>query len=204
MSEAKINQSAILSDLQIKEAISNKDIFISPYNESYLNNTSYDVTLGEHYYSSSPSISESNILDPLDAESITKYWGELKKSDKVITIPAGDTILCHTNEFIGGTNTITTEIRAKSSMTRCCLTVSASGGIGDIGYINRWMMVITNNAKCTVQLTVGKPIAQILFKQSAACSKEYHVKGKYQTTSNVEETMKNWKPEDILPKVKKH
>lgn len=231
----------ILSDLQIKNAMKNGAIVISPYNEGQLNNTSYDVCLGgEGFYRRSRKSMEKSydnmtdddvrslwndkyskekkndsveMLNPWDTESLRKYWGEVQTpvevdngsgvKQKIIMLRPRETILCHTEEFIGGCIRLTTKLQAKSSMTRCCLSISGSGGVGDIGYVNRWMMVIQNTSDELVPLIVGKPVAQILFKMAGPTLNSYHIKGKYQDSDDFQSIKTNWKIENILPKAKK-
>ncbi|HRY56962.1 MAG TPA: hypothetical protein P5014_02235, partial [Patescibacteria group bacterium] len=93
----------------------------------------------------------------------------LKPSDKVILIAPNETILAHTIEFIGGRNgvgdlsAVTSEMRARSSIGRIGIAVCKCAGWGDIGYINRWTMEITNFSSSVIPLPVGLRIAQIIF-----------------------------------------
>ena len=98
----------------------------------------------------------------------------------------GETILAHTNEFIGGRDCVTTKMKARSSMGRYFIEVCKCAGWGDVGYINRWTMEITNNSKnYIIPLVVGRRIAQMIFFETGPIlEKDYTDTGKYsvQTT----------------------
>ena len=127
----------------------------------------------------------------------------IKDTEKIIIINPGETILGHTNEFIGGVNSVTTEMKCRSSLGRNFIEVCKCSGLGDCGYINRWTMEITNNSKnYKIALVVGRRLAQIMFIETdGLLNKTYDSRGKYQKGNNLEELMKNWKPDDMLPKM---
>jgi deoxycytidine triphosphate deaminase len=92
----------------------------------------------------------------------------------VASSSTGETILAHTNEFIGGRETVTTMMKARSSMGRNFIEVCKCAGWGDIGYVNRWTMEITNNSRFySIPLVVGRRIAQIVFFDSEGRSFNY-------------------------------
>lgn len=115
----------VLSDRNILEEISNGNIIIEPFDRESLANCSYDVRLGEYYYRSNPNV---KILNPWNKQQIERYWGEPKNADVVteeiaeelgmevgqryIRLYPGETILGHTDEFIGGRNNIVTMMRS--------------------------------------------------------------------------------------------
>lgn len=120
------------------------------------------------------------------------------KDKKFVVIFPGETILGHSNEFIGGKNHITTMIKARSSMGRCNITICRDAGWGDIGYINRWTLEITNNSYVPIILPYGMMMAQIVFFYTGETEKPY--KGKYQNYDSIEDIVKNWHPSWMLPK----
>lgn len=82
------------------------------------------------------------------------------------------------------------------------ITVHKCAGMGDIGFINRWTMEITNNSQsCTIPLVVGRRLAQIVFFKTDVEVSSYEETGKYQTHSDLELIMKQWKPDDMRPKL---
>ena len=115
----------------------------------------------------------------------------------------GETILAHTQEFIGGKNHITTLMKARSSTGRNFIEVCKCAGWGDVGYVNRWTMEITNNSKnYIIPLVVGRRIAQIVFFETGPIrEKDYAASGKYASSTNLAELKKSWKPEMMLPRL---
>jgi dCTP deaminase len=204
----------VLSDLQIKEAIQKNNIFIHPFKEQQLSNTSYDVTLGPNFYRAQ----NTEYLIPWSTESIFEYWGtpqyaktvqdfqeaqilRIPIGTKYILLEPGELILAHTNEFIGGLNCITTMMKARSSMGRVGISICKDAGWGDVGYINRWTMEISNFSSSKIPLVVNSRVAQIVFFQTGQVSKNYDEKGSYQTKfKSVEKMMNLWCVSDMLPR----
>jgi dCTP deaminase len=115
----------------------------------------------------------------------------------------GETILAHTSEFIGGKNHITTMMKARSSMGRNFIEVCKCAGWGDVGYVNRWTMEITNNSRhYAIPLIVGRRIAQIVFFETGhIINNDYSSSGKYQTHQDMKKMKKEWNPSSMLPKL---
>ena len=65
-------------------------------------------------------------------------------------------------------------------------------GYGDVGYISRWTMEISNHTQTTIWVPVGFRICQLTFEYVGETLKEYH--GKYGKRDQ------QWSPEDMLPK----
>ena len=65
-------------------------------------------------------------------------------------------------------------------------------GVGDVGYISRWTMEISNHTQTTIWVPVGFRICQLTFEYVGETLKEYH--GKYGKANS------EWTPEDMLPK----
>lgn len=133
----------------------------------------------------------------------------ISDDDQVILIFPGENLLCHTNEFIGGRNNITTMMKARSSIGRSLLSVCQCAGWGDVGYVNRWTMEVTNKSKhYIIPLVVGRRIAQIVFFKTGDTNDSYENTGKYQSKCNlkdskidIEKLALKWKPSDMLPKL---
>jgi deoxycytidine triphosphate deaminase len=66
-------------------------------------------------------------------------------------------------------------------------------------------MEITNNSShYSIPLIVGRRIAQIIFFETGpVLDTDYTKAGKYQTSQNIKELKKAWKPQDMLPKLYK-
>jgi dCTP deaminase len=214
-----------LSDRKILEEMKKGDIVIQPFNPKNLATSSYDVTLGQYYFREQKPNYYLNHYNIFNKNHTDYVWGtkalKAKKAkevfknfasfeyvgitpdDQVILLEPGETILAHTQEFIGGRNHITTMMKARSSLGRNFIEICKCAGWGDVGYINRWTMEITNNSRhYAIPLRVGMRIAQLIFFETGPIlNNDYTRTGKYQTGQNVAELKKSWKPEMMLPKL---
>lgn len=213
-----------LSDKRILAEIKKGNIVISPFRQSHLSTSSYDVTLGEFYYREQPPKPHHPFFNIWEEKNVEEVWGKpvhaeklsnfskapkklrgIRPEDRVIFLRPGETILAHTDEFIGGRNTVTTMMKARSSLGRVFISVCKCAGWGDVGYTNRWTMEITNSSRYyTIPLVVGRRVAQIVFFETGPIlnkEKDYSVSGKYQTHSDIREIKKSWKPEMMLPRL---
>ena len=104
---------------------------------------------------------------------------------------------------MGGRDSVTTMMKARSSLGRNFIEVCKCAGWGDVGYVNRWTMEITNNSKnYIIPLVVGRRIAQMVFFEiGPILAKDYAVEGKYQTSNNIRKLKRLWTPESMLPKL---
>jgi len=216
-----------LSDKAILKHKKAGTVVIEPFDRRNLATSSYDVTLGEWYFREQPTKYNHSLYNiwsrahtehvwgaknpvraELAKEAFRKYnfaWEGIAPNDRVILLRPGETILGHTQEFIGGRETVTTMMKARSSLGRNFIEVCKCAGWGDVGYVNRWAMEITNNSRnYIIPLVVGRRIAQIVFFETGPILKgDYTKGGKYQTTTDIKELKKLWKPEMILPKLYK-
>jgi len=213
-----------LSDKKILQHKKAGTVVIEPFDKRNLSTSSYDVTLGEWYFRESVPKSYKNLYNVYNKKDTDYVWGTkperaekaskalahfnidftgISPDDKVILLEPGETILAHTNEFIGGRDSVTTMMKARSSLGRNFIEVCKCAGWGDVGYINRWTMEITNNSRnYIIPLVVGRRIAQIVFFETGTIlNSDYTVKGKYQTTTDVKKLKKSWKPEMMLPRL---
>ena len=214
-----------LSDKEILEHIKKGTVVIEPFNKRNLCTSSYDVTLGEWYFREQKNnyfLNYYNIFNkkhtdaiwgtkPLRAEKARDIFKHVKDfdytgiapDDKIILLEPGETVLAHTNEFIGGRKVVTTMMKARSSLGRNFIEVCKCAGWGDVGYTNRWTMEITNNSRhYAIPLVVGRRVAQIIFFETGEIlESDYAKSGKYQTSDKLSELKKAWKPESMLPRL---
>lgn len=214
-----------LSDKDILDCMKKGTVVISPFNKEQLNTSSYDITLGEFYYQENPSKNNHPIYNPYKERHTKHVWGEPKRAqkakdvlvdyninwddygilpdDKIILIAPGETILAHTQEFIGGRVNVTTQMQARSSIGRNFIEVCKCAGWGDVGYINRWTMEITNNSRFyMIPLVIGRRVGQIVFYETGPIiGADYATSGKYSHSGNLAQLKKDWKPEMMLPKM---
>lgn len=208
----------LLGKPEIERYLKSGDIVIDPFVPANLGSAQYDVTIGEHIYREER-FANARVYNPFDEEQVRRKWrlskaipykdwdmslNGIRPEDKLIMVAPGETILAHTNEYIGGAcSFITTMMKARSSMGRNFFEVCKCAGMGDVGYFNRWTMEITNNSRFhTIPLVVGRRVAQILFFQVAAVdtADKYEQAGKYQSSASLDTLKCNWTPEQMLPK----
>lgn len=213
-----------LSDKKIIEEIKKGDIVIQPFKKENLATSSYDVTLGEWFFREHPHTDSDRRIynfynkahtdyvwgtEPEHAQKASvvfkKYdfdWEGIQPDDRIVLLEPGETILAHTQEFIGGKNHITTMMKARSSIGRNFIEVCKCAGWGDVGYINRWTMEITNNSRhYVIPLVVGRRIAQIIFFETGPIlGDDYTKNGKYNASTNLSVVKKAWKPTMMLPR----
>lgn len=199
-------------------------VIIEPFDRDNLATSSYDVTLGEYYFVEQVPPHFENLYNLYDKEHLDRVWGTkplradlapevfkkyhfnwtgISKNDRVILLAPGETILGHTQEFIGGREHVTTMMKARSSMGRNFISVCKCAGWGDVGYVNRWTMEISNVSNhYYIPLVVGRRIAQIVFFETGPIlGKDYAVHGKYASSTDLKELKKQWEPIMMLPQL---
>ena len=216
----------LLSNTAIRRHLEAGNIVIEPFVEANLGTCSYDVTLGPWYYREKQAESV-GLYNLYDKQLVERVWGtepsaadaasdymernEIKlhgihADDSIIWISPGETLLCHSDEFIGGRGgRITTMMKARSSMGRNFIEICKDAGWGDIGYTNRWTMEVTNNSRYyTIPLVVGRRVAQIVFFETEIIEnieQDYIRTGKYQHSEQIEDLKRSWRPQMMLPRM---
>lgn len=185
----------LLNNTSILGAITLGRIIIYPFVEKNLNQTSYNVTLGDTIFRQNTAGRPLDLMVPDDVQLL---WNRNPEKGEKFIINPGETILAHTREFIGARVNINPSLRGRSTVGRACVGVSTNAGWGDVGYVNRWGLIIHNEGVNAVVLTAGMPIAQMIFMSTEETNS---YSGNYQSTENLEDLMNKWKPEDILPAV---
>jgi dCTP deaminase len=223
---------SVLNNEQIINYREQGEIIIEPFDPLNVNSSSYDVRLGEWYFREQKANISADNIDPnanvynmYDEDHVKKVWGEPQKAlpysyykeqglnlknidddDLIIMIGPGESILAHTQEFIGGVSKVTTMMHARSSTGRNFITVCKCAGWGDIGYKTRWTYEISNVSRNhKIPLVVGRRIAQIIFFEMEQVNEKinYISTGKYQNGEDIDEIMNKWTPYDMLPKMYK-
>lgn len=225
--EDKFPQS-VLSDEEIVRGLLKGYVVIHPYKKERVKTSSYDVSIGEYYWTTRPPHPGSRLFNPHNPDHIKRLWqgpfraktvreylnfngGEyceedfrgLLPDDPVIILAPGETILAHTEEFIGGRDKVTSMMKARSSWGRVFLSVCKDAGWGDVGFFNRWTMEVQNNLvhEWSV-IPVRQPIAQmVFFRVNRSGDEQYSSDGSYQQTADLEKLVGGWKPEMMLPRL---
>jgi len=216
----------LLSRDQILKHIKEGTIVVDPFNDKNLKTTSYDVPLGPWYFRESPPDGRATVHNLYDEHSTASVWSgpyeadpienlrnhigkefkNIPEGSRVILLHPGETVLGHTMEFIGGREKCVAKMYARSSLGRNFVEVCKDAGWGDMGYINRWTMEITNNSQhFSIPLVVGRRIAQMVFYEVAPLEQgkvDYVGEGgKYQHSHDLTELKNTWRPEMMLPRM---
>ena len=155
--ETVIFSKSALSDKAILHNIKQGKIIIEPFNLSQLSTSSYDIRLGPNIYreqlpdqTTLTTDKTGPIFNPYSQKDVNRVWGPpqqgIKHSDWlqqnpgstplnnvdldeiIIWIKPGETILGHTDEYIGGRITITSMMKARSSLGRAFIEVCKCAG----------------------------------------------------------------------------
>lgn len=205
---------SVLADTDITNQITKGNIVIYPFSPINLQNCSYDVRIGEFYYRPNQ---DQKIMNPWSKNHMDQYWGTTQlalRADSIMAKQYGisvgsqfleiypqETILAHTQEFIGGKNNLVAKMQTRSSVMRSGLSCCRCAGWGDVGYINRWTMEITNHTRTKIIIPVGKRVAQIIFHPTGTPSHTYSSLGKYQTSDDLDQIINSWSPKMMLPRL---
>lgn len=220
----------VFSNLQILDAIDSGHIQCVPFNPRHVSHASLDVTLGYYYYRTERT-GDKTVYNPFSEKDVSRYFGEAKEAIKhsewcdingiqlsegipadhpVIPLRPGERILAHTHEFFGIVPPGACEVKSRSSWGRNGIAVCFDAGWIDPGYINRLTLEVYNlNQHETVLLPVGERIAQIVFHETGKVAGNYGkgrdsgFSGKYQTGTDLNELIKNWTPDLMLPRAYK-
>jgi deoxycytidine triphosphate deaminase len=217
----------VYSNQEIREAIDEGHIICVPLDKHNISHASLDVTLG-HYYYRTERTGDHTVYNPFDFEDVKRYFGECRQAishkdwsemsgvkpihgiplgHPVIPIRPGERILAHTHEFFGINPPGAYELKSRSSWGRNGIAVCFDAGWVDPGYINRLTLEIFNlNQHETILLPVGERIAQAVFHETGPVEGNYGegrndgFSGKYQSGTDLKTLIKNWAPEQMLPR----
>ena len=206
----------ILAKSEIMERLRDGEIVISPFDERQLGTNSYDVRLGENFAFIMPEAYDyiytlpnstirqrkRRVYDPLDEILMKEIWTiKTVERGEGFTLQPYQTVLGHTLEFIGGIGSplqpISSNFHTRSGSKRNLFDCNGGAGYGDVGYVGRWTVEITNHHPVPLLLRPGMRIGQIEFMLLAGTTHQYGDKsysGKYGKGPD------EWTPEDMLPK----
>lgn len=148
----------IITDGEIKEAIKNKEIFLSPISEESIQPASYDMRLGDNAI-----ISKTVSLEELHKKVENKEIGEIDVKDKkTLTIPPGAFALLTTLEKVKLSKKYAGHIGMRSYFTRKGL-ILLSGIQIDPGFEGHLVLGACNLSPRSLEIRYGDPICTIEF-----------------------------------------
>lgn len=221
---------AVYSNTEINKAVKDGTIVCVPFTEDNVSEASLDFTLG-HYFYKQEYEEEAKVYNPFDEGDVSRYfkgplaamphkeWCDkhgyqlfknIPEDHPIIVLRPGERILAHTHEFVGiRTHGGACEVKSRSSWGRNGVAVCFDAGWVDPGYINRITLEIYNlNMHESVVLPVGERIGQLIFHTTGPVEGGYAegrggMSGKYQHTDDLDELIRTWKPEMMLPRAYK-
>jgi len=160
----------VLSDKEIKELLSKRELAIDPIGEQSIQPASVDCTLGSHFL-----IIDNNHMPCLDLETEIKY--KEIDSDSIV-IPSNSFILGTTNEYLEIPDNLVSFVEGRSSIGRMGLFIQNAGWI-DPGFKGRITLELYNANSLPIKLKAGRRICQLVFcKMNQKAEHPYC--GKYQ------------------------
>ena len=221
---------SVYSNTEIKKAVADGTIVCVPFTDQNVSEASLDFTLGHHFYIQEYE-EDAKVYNPFDESDVARYFkGPLvamphkKWCDKygyklfknipedhpIIVLRPGERILAHTHEFVGiRAHGGACEVKSRSSWGRNGVAVCFDAGWVDPGYINRITLEIYNlNMHESVVLPVGERIGQLIFHTTGEVEGGYAegrggMSGKYQHTDDLDELIRTWRPDMMLPRAYK-
>lgn len=171
------------------------NIVIDPFNEKQLGPNSYDICLGEYFYRQKIASLLSHYLVEERIITVSSIWdtNEIQEKDYFL-IKTQEYVLASTKERIGAQNGYSTLLLTRSTVGRQGVQVCASAGLGDVGFINIWTLMIHNISQQDLYLPINMRIAQIVF---------FKVEGADVKYSGGYKQQEKWEPSQMLPKLGK-
>lgn len=158
---------------EIKDAVENNRIHLEPYEESFLQPNSIDVTLGNEFCIFDFEIeNEDMLVDPYKCNDDLMTFYD---SETFIIYPHS-LVLGTTREYIELPDDICAEITGKSSLARLGLSIHQTGGWIDCGFRGQITLEMVNNTNYPILLHEKMPIAQLIFHETSECDVPYHSK----------------------------
>ena len=153
----------ILSNIDIRKAIENGEIYIDPYDEEAVGPCSVDLNLSDKF---TVFTAYGKLISPNDRDKAKSYSKLVVTDGEPFTLSPGQFILGQTNEAIAIPKNIAGTLEGRSSVARLGIVVHAAGLVNPgTGLLKPTSLTLeiysqTNNP---VQLIPGMGIMQILF-----------------------------------------
>ena len=150
----------MLSDVDIKNSIKNKDIEISPLIEDFIQPSSVDLRVGadfrvfeNHKYSHIDPKSKQDDLTTLVTSSI----------EEPFVLHPGEFVLGTTFEKVSLSNMVVARLEGKSSLGRIGLLIHSTAGFVDPGFSGYLTLELSNVANLPIKIYPEMKIGQISF-----------------------------------------
>lgn len=161
----------IFSDRDIKKAIAEKRIAITPYNEEKVQPASYDLQLDKHFLIFSRA--SHYVIDAKKPVDHLMVSHEIDDETPFVLHP-GEFALGLVLERIGVSNEVVGRLEGKSSLGRLGVIVHATAGFLDPGNELKMTLELHNIGPLPVLLYYKMPIAQMSFEAlSSPCERPY-------------------------------
>ncbi len=160
----------ILSDISLREMLSNKTLAVEPITPESIQPASIDCRLGTHFL-----MIEDFNMNLISMDSEIKYR---EFEGETITLPPHSFLLATTMEYIKLPNDLTAFVEGRSSIGRMGLFIQNAGWV-DPGFEGKITLELYNANSLPIQLQAGRRICQLVFcKMDQATLNPY--RGKYQ------------------------
>ncbi len=166
-----------LSDVDIKKAIKEEKIVISPFNENQLQMVSYDVRLSNEFQVTDRH--NIDFVDPAKKKYPKTRTISISDGDEFILHP-GENVLGKQIEYIGCDLDHLILLSGKSSLARAGLVVHNTAMLFNPGHYFYPTFELVNTSNVPIVLRPGMEIAQILFARlTSSAGKGYKDVGRY-------------------------
>ena len=160
----------ILSDIEIREMISNDLLKIAPLEEHQIQPASVDIRLDDTFC-----IPEDNASGIIELDQEISY--KKIKSDEYVLLP-GQFVLGSTIEYFNLPNNLTAFVEGRSTYGRLGLFVQNAGWV-DPGFKGTITLELFNASRHAIRLKAGKRVGQLVFAKMEKGATNPYV-GKYQ------------------------
>lgn len=180
----------MLADFEIRKAVEEGYLAITPFDDTQLQPVSYDLTLGPDYRRFRSDVQtietkdDGRFRDDVHQYGLVPSWKDHTTGHLIppqgLRLRPGDFILACTLEHIALCPTLVGIVEGKSSIGRLGVSIHATAGFIDPGFNGQITLEIKNDGPVAVMLHTGMPICQITFDPVSLPEKDYSVTGHYQ------------------------
>ncbi len=173
----------ILSDTNIAEWLTRRELVIEP--PGVIQPASIDLHLGNEFMVFN-GVQPMMMLSPFIHDPLVHDSNEfmVKLVQDTIVIPPKNFVLGVTKQRVSLPSNLAGRLDGKSSLARLGLLIHCTGGNIDPGFDGNITLEIYNVAPCSIMLTAGMAVAQLVLHQlSSPCTNAYQ--GRYQGDASV-------------------